>query len=158
MRRHEADIERPRFVIRCGSARFQPFASGGRILAVVEIVVRNAWADLVEHAPRLRQVREGFLDGAPDRTDALFQMHRLMLLGEAGRRIRIFVVQLSNRSDPVAGLDQPLSPPGYFTVVAVRVVPTASFMHRPASGEACPGWHADRTGRVRRFEPRAPLG
>ena len=52
MWRHEPDIKRPRLVVRRSGARFQPFAGGGRILAVVEIVVRNA-------GPILLNMRQG---------------------------------------------------------------------------------------------------
>ena len=51
---NKPDIEHPRLIVRGSGTRFQPFASRVGALAIVEIVVRDAGTDFVEHPPRFR--------------------------------------------------------------------------------------------------------
>jgi hypothetical protein len=125
---------------------------------VVGIVLGAAGTDLAEPHDVVPGSRNRIADRAPHLPDPVQDMHRPVLVIEAGRVVAVAIVELADGFDPNIRRLQPNAPAGDAPVIAHGVVPVPDLMHIAASGKARACRYADRTRRIGRAEPGPPFG
>ena len=159
MRTHERHEQHPRSVAPLRRLLVQPYLRARRDVAVVDGVGRLAGAGALGHLVAALALRDVLADQALHVADAVDDVHRHDLFGEAvvvaGPAAEM---QLADRDDAMPGVAQRVVPARDRAVVAVGVVPVADLVHVAADRECRARRHADRAGRVRRREARAARG
>ena len=159
MRAHERHEQHPRAVTPLRRLLVQPDLRARRDVAVVHGVGRLAGAGAPGHLVAALALRDVLADQALDVADAVDDVHRHDLFGEAVVVARTAAeMQLADRDDAMPGVAQRVVPARDRAFVAVGVVPVADVVHVAADGERRPRRHADRARRVRRREARAARG
>ena len=159
MRAHERDEQHPRAVAPLRRLLVQPDLRARRDVAVVHRVRRLAGAGAPGHLVAALALGNVLADQALDVADAVDDVHRHDLFGEAVVVARTAAeMQLADRDDAMPGVAQRVMPARDRAFVTVGVVPVADVVHVAADGERRPRRHADRARRVRRREACSPRG
>ena len=159
MRGRERHEQHPRSVAPLRRLLVQPDLRARRDVAVVHRVGRLTGAGAPGHLVAALALRDVLADQALHVADAVDDVHRHDLFGEAVVVARTAAeMQLADRDDAMPGVAQCVVPARDRAFVAVGVVPVADVVHVAADGECRPRRHADRAGRVRCREARAAGG